>query len=283
VGFVTLAIRSPKRRPRKAQSDARDIRLIVQTISPEAYADPELLSREISHWLLAHFKQFLMREAQRLPLPVSAYTQLAELSPAEFGDYILKVASGDSEANREVIHELSEFVFVQARTTIGWRLDLSPHVSALKRIWERQNPKMFAKYGEACETGARVAQRQQFPALDLRAEHELKEAAVPEMDALREKLRLAFPDSQGTSAAELLVRIGEMVSTGDAYPVLRWCSERAKEYGPLYTKETVKQLLMPKPPSSSDLWDGWRARQTGHSEPRIHKIISSGNFPQANP
>ncbi len=74
-----------------------------------------------------------------------------------------------------------------------------------------------------------------------------------------------------------------MMSAGDAYPVLRWCCEHAAEYGPLYSKETVKSLLGDKPPSSDGIWDSWRSHHTGHSEDRMHKILSSGNFPQANP
>jgi hypothetical protein len=272
-----------KKRPRKAHLDARDFRFIVQAIPLGIYADPILLSTEITDWLLVFFKQFLMRDAQRLlkaGLPVADYAYLAALSPGEFGDYIMRVANGELEAHPELLREFSEFVFAQAETTIGWRLDLCPHVSALKRIWERQKPEMLAKYGRACECGARVARREQFARLDVRAEHAVREEAVSEMDSIREKLRLAFPDAQTTTADELLQKIAEITSTSDAYPALRRFSE---EYGSPYTRENVRSLLMRMPPSSSDLWGAWRSQHTGHSEERLRKIISSGNFPQANP
>ncbi len=204
-----LALR-PKR-PRKGHSGARDFRLIVQAIPEESYADRRLLSAAISDALKKYFRQALMSEAQRLlaeGFPVSAYSDLAELSPDDLGDYIVRAAKGEVEAKAEVIRLLCEFIFAQAETTLSWRIRLSPYVEAVLRIWERQNdgPQLLERLGKAEAIGMRVAQRKQFPHLDNCAEHELKKEAVMEMDALREKLRIAFPESRAITSAELLER-----------------------------------------------------------------------------
>ncbi|MGB7133541.1 MAG: hypothetical protein WBD59_22205, partial [Candidatus Sulfotelmatobacter sp.] len=216
---------SAKKRPRKAESVEHESRLIIYAIPKWAYADADLLGSQIDYWLLIHFKQFLMGQARGLP--IADYTCLAALSPEEVGDRIIRdacqVARGNDVAHRPLIDDFSEFVLLQARTPLGFRLDLAHSVAALKRIWERQSRGMFTRYGEACECGARVAAGEQFASLDVQAESALKGEAVIEMDALRAKLRLAFPDSQGTTSSELLARIAEMANTGDAYPILRWC------------------------------------------------------------
>lgn len=275
-----------KRQPRKAQSVVSEcFPLIIQSISPEAYSDPRLLSAAVSDALLTHFKRVLMHESQRHLLRTPDLALLAALSPTELGGYILRAASGESESPQPpVLQLLSAFVLAQAETPLSWRIRKSVHVEALLKIWERYDdgPKFLERLGIAEANGLRIAQRKQFPRIFSPDEHAAKEHAVEEMDAIRDKLRIAFPDSQTTSSAALLQWVRETVKASDAYPFLRWTCEHTDEYGPLYTIETIKSLLMPKPPTSSAIWDSWRANQTGHSEDHLRKLVSSRrSFPQA--
>lgn len=280
-------VKRTKRQPRKSRSAVREsFPLIIQSISPECLqrdADPRLLSAAISDALLEHFKNVLMHESRRLS--ASDLAVLAAWSPSELGGYILRAASGESEAPKPpVLQILSKFVLAQAETPLSWRIRESVHVKALLRIWERfdEGPEFLERLGRAEAIGMRVGQRKQFPRIFSPLEYVVKQSAVEQMDAIHPRLRNAFPDAQATSSAELLQWVTKEVKTSAAYPVLRWCSEHEAEYGPLYTRQTIKSLLMPEhSPSSADIWDSYRAKQTGHSEDHLRKLISSHrSFPQ---